>query len=324
MQETDVTDHLVHLQQLRSQFADLGTRVKALTVVPGTDGLNQITPLLLQTHTLTAESLARLRALDGSPITMTSGSRYTTAAMASVVSTASRAASDLASALHANAGGANWEPAGDTAAATREHRDNGATTTAGRYIGDAARQLDLSSTACDRVHAALSNTATTATAPPSAAPAHDRSGPTTRADGARQTPPETPATPHKPTAPFSPAQQQALQSIASGDTHLCETVRGRLYVSTRDATRISVGTYNSLARRKLVDRDKGTSLFHGQAITLTERGLAALAELPSPHAAVSDMPAASPSLSTSGPLPAEPVPGGPGASAGYGRGGRAR
>ncbi|WP_446038090.1 hypothetical protein [Streptomyces sp. SID1121] len=117
-------------------------------------------------------------------------------------------------------------------------------------------------------------------------------------------------------AQVSQAQEQALRSIAAGGVSLTETTRGRLYVNARDRTRITVVTYNSLVRRKLVARNTNTTLYNGQALSLTEGGRAILASL-APPANTAPTQRTSPRDSPSSP-PLPPT------SAGPGQAGRAR
>ncbi|MET9556794.1 hypothetical protein [Streptomyces sp. NPDC006645] len=80
---------------------------------------------------------------------------------------------------------------------------------------------------------------------------------------------------------LSPAQYDALQALSLGQGKLQESSHrglGVTRVATHDGTRISIATYRALAKRRLVAADTGTSLFHGQKITVTGDGHQALAQ----------------------------------------------
>ncbi|TDC70278.1 hypothetical protein [Streptomyces hainanensis] len=79
---------------------------------------------------------------------------------------------------------------------------------------------------------------------------------------------------------LTPAQRHALQAIAAGGVRLHETVRGSRYIDVGQGPRITLTTYNSLERKGLISRDTSTMLlFHGQRLTITKRGQAALAAI---------------------------------------------
>lgn len=263
MTSPDLTEHTEQLGALAHEFEALHARVRDFSYTPGTDALHQISPLLLTAQSLTATTLIRLRALDSSAYTSVFGSRAGLECLASVLSAASLASSDLASALSANLyEGTSFpgHPADD--AAVRTTRQAEAIPKMTRYLADAAHQLDLSATGCrylaDGITRAL---AATRTAAPSAR---------------RTTEPA-----------LTGAQFAALQSLARGGGRLYESSHrglGVTRVATDDGARVSIATFRVLAKRGLVHRDTSTSLFHGQEITITAQGRHALAQ-PRPHAA---------------------------------------
>ncbi|KUL53227.1 hypothetical protein ADL30_20680 [Streptomyces sp. NRRL S-1521] len=218
---------------------------------------------MLTAQDLTATTLIRLRALDSSPYTSVPGSRTGLECLASVLSAASLASSDLTSALSANPYEGTpfpGHPADD--ATVRTTRQTEAIPKMTRHLADAAHQLDLSATGCHYLATGITRAlAATRTAAPS-----------TR----RTTEPA-----------LTSAQFAALQSLARGGGRLYESSQrglGVTRVAADDGTRISIATFRALAKRGLVHRDTSTSLFHGQKITVTAQGRHALAQ-PRPHAA---------------------------------------
>jgi DNA-binding MarR family transcriptional regulator len=79
----------------------------------------------------------------------------------------------------------------------------------------------------------------------------------------------------------SPAQLTALQLIAEGGVTAYEFRHiGRTRVTARNGAPINTATFRTLERAGLITRDTSTSLFNGQAVSLTDAGRA---ELPKPE-----------------------------------------
>ncbi|MGC4909571.1 hypothetical protein ACLQ2J_28130 [Streptomyces cyaneofuscatus] len=246
-------------------FEALKLRVHDVSYTPGTDALRRIGPLLLQAQDLTATAMVRLTALDNSAYTPVAGSRASLDLLSSVVSSSSLAGTDLAHALLANPyEGAQFAgyPADDEAVRAARHAE--AIPKMSGHLNDAVHQLDLCATGCHYLAHGIAE---------DLAPAQD----------------------HKPSAvqqtagaALSPAQYDALTALAVGGRLYESSTRGLgvTRVATQDGTRVSIATYRALAKRSLVIADTGTSLFHGQKITVTEAGQRALAE-PRPRAALS-------------------------------------
>lgn len=97
------------------------------------------------------------------------------------------------------------------------------------------------------------------------------------------------------TGSLSPAQVQALETIAQGGAILHEhSVRHGAYVHTGTDARISRATLDVLQTRKLVTSDTSTSLYTGQALSLTPTGHEALTRAQRANAARTRTPSPSP------------------------------
>ncbi|MEU3977935.1 hypothetical protein [Streptomyces bacillaris] len=236
-----------------------------VSYTPGTDALRRIGPLLLQTQDLTATAMVRLTALNSSTYAHIAGSRASLDLLSSVVSSSSLASTDLAHALLANPyEGTQFAgyPADDEAVRANRHAE--AIPKMSGHLNDAVHQLDLCATGCHYLARGIAD---------DLASAQDH-----KTAAVRQTA----------GAALSPAQHDALNALSAGG-QLCESSArglGVTRVATEDGTRVSTATYRSLAKRKLVRSDTGTSLFEGQKITVTEAGQRALAG-PRPRTALS-------------------------------------
>ncbi|MFE7889311.1 hypothetical protein [Streptomyces sp. NPDC057412] len=239
--------------------------MRDVSYTPGTDALRHISPLLLQAQDLTATALVRLTALDNSTYTSVAGSRAGLELMASLVSSLSLAATDLAHVVLANPlEGAQFAgyPADDEAVRTVRHAE--AIPQMNGHLDDAVHQLDLCATGCHYLaHGITDELATAQEHKPPAV--QQTTGPT-----------------------LTPAQYDALTALNSGGRLYESTTRGLgvTRVATDDGTRVTIATFRALAKRGLVTRDTRTYLTTGQKITVTEQGQQALAR-PRPHAALS-------------------------------------
>nr|WSW65701.1 hypothetical protein OG461_05580 [Streptomyces sp. NBC_00995] len=245
------------LRQLARDFEALKARVHAVSYTPGTDALRRIGPLLLQAQDLTATAMVRLTALDNSAYTHVAGSRASLGLLSSVVSSSSLAGTDLAHVLLANPyEGAQLAgyPADDEAVRAARHAE--AIPKMSGHLNDAVHQLDLCATGCRHLAHGIAE---------DLASAQD----------------------HKPLAvqqtagaALSPAQYDALTALAVGGRLYESSTRGLgvTRVATKDSTRVSIATYRTLAKRRLVNADASTSLFQSQKITVTDQGRRALAQ----------------------------------------------
>ncbi|MEU8954990.1 hypothetical protein AB0C93_11865 [Streptomyces sp. NPDC048518] len=253
MPPLDLNEKPDQLRALARSFEELHDRVRDLSYTPGTDALHKITPLLLAAQELTATALGQLRALDDSTYTGVTGSRAGLEALSAIVAGASLACSDLAEAISANPyEGAPFAgyPADD--AHVRAARHGEAVPRMNSHLKDAAHQFDVRATACHYLATSIrSSLATTSPHPPQAV------------------------------AKLNDTQHSALKSLAQGEGRLYERgQRGRSLtrVAAKDGTRISIATFQALAKRGLLTIDTSTPLLVGQAITVTEQGQRALVE----------------------------------------------
>lgn len=238
--------------------------MRDISYTPGTDALRHISPLLLQAQDLTATALVRLKALDNSTYTNIAGSRASLELLASVVSSSSLAATDLAHVVLANPyEGAQFAgyPADGEEVRTARHAE--AIPKMRGHLDDAVHQLDLCATGCHYLtHGITEDLAT--------APQHK------------------PKTEQQTTGPaLTPAQYDALAALTSGGRLYETSTRGLgiTRVATVDGSRVSIATFRALAKRRLVTTDTSTSLFIGQKISVTELGQQALTQ-PRPRAAL--------------------------------------
>ncbi|MFB8352938.1 hypothetical protein [Streptomyces niveus] len=257
MSPLDLTEQAQELRNLAHEFEALRDRVRGVSYTPGTDALRQTGPLLLTTQDLTATLLVRLGALANSPYTRIPGSHASLECLSSLVLATTLAGNDLARALHANPlEGAAFPGYPAYSESDRVARHATAIPRMTGHLTDAAHQLDLSATGCHYVATGITS---------DLADAHDQTTPERQTTG--------PA--------LSPAQYDALKTLSAGEGKLYESPRRGLGVTrvvTHDGTRVSIATYRALAKRELVTADTSTSLFHGQKITVTEKGQRAQAQ----------------------------------------------
>ncbi|MBV9025560.1 MAG: hypothetical protein JO362_17610, partial [Streptomycetaceae bacterium] len=104
MPQLDISQQVERLRRLAGDFEALHSQVNGLAYRPGTDALYKISPLILKVQDLTAQAIRQLPALDvdDSRHTTSADSRSRLQTLASVVSSASLAGTDLANALYAN------------------------------------------------------------------------------------------------------------------------------------------------------------------------------------------------------------------------------
>ncbi|WP_406149352.1 hypothetical protein [Streptomyces anulatus] len=241
------------LRLLANDFEAMSARVRDVSYTPGTDALRKIRPLLLRTQFLTTATLIRLGALDSSAYTSTPGSQASLECLASVVFASSLAGTDLAHALHANPyEGAPFPGYPADTASVRTARHAEAIPKMTGHLADAVRHLDLSATGCHYVATGITRDLTTAREAKTAAQ-------------------------RKASPDLSGTQYDALKTFSLGASRLYETRPGMIRVYTDNGDRVSMATYEALAKRELVDRDTSTSLFRGQRISVTEEGQRALA-----------------------------------------------
>ncbi|MEU4174729.1 hypothetical protein [Streptomyces sp. NPDC026589] len=254
MHPLNLPEQVDQLRSLAQDFEAMSVRVRDVYYTPGTDALRKIRPLLLRTQYLTTATLIRLGALDSSAYTSIPGSQASLECLASVVFASSLAGTDLANALHANPyEGAPFPGYPADSASVRTARHAEAIPKMTGHLADAVRHLDLSATGCHYVATGIARDLTTA-----------REATTTAAQ-------------RKASPDLSGTQYDALKTFSLGASRLYETRPGMIRVYTDSGDRVSMATYEALAKRELVDRDTSTSLFRGQRIAVTEEGQRALA-----------------------------------------------
>jgi hypothetical protein len=149
MRQIDLQAEIARLRELGSDFEDMHSEIRTLALTPGTDARQQLTSKIVATNELVRRAMDRLDALDGSQYTAVPGSRPALEALASVVSAASVAASDLACALFANPlEGSPFPGPPSDEAAVRQVRHAEAVPIMAEHLADAAHQLDLAHTGC--------------------------------------------------------------------------------------------------------------------------------------------------------------------------------
>lgn len=265
----DLHEQINHLRRLAHDFKALRDQVRGLAVVPGTEALRQLTPLVLKGQELVGEVLLPLSALDGSPYAVVSGSRQSLNALGAVVSGASLASCDLAHALAAN-------PLDSTGfAGPRQDEDsnrNARHALAGpemeRHLADAARQLEACETACHDLVTGITRDLEHASA-------HTRQ------------------TPHK----INRTQYETLRELAKGGATMRTRDLRPPIILTPDNTIITAATFQPLNERGLVHLDTSAPLHRGWPITVTAEGQRALAEYRSRTTAV---PGAGPTAAATG------------------------
>jgi len=252
MRQIDLQAEIARLRQLGSEFEDLHSEIRSLTLTPGTDARQQLTAKIVDTNELVQQAMFRLAALDGSQYTAVPGSRPALEALASVVEAASIAASDLAGALFANpleAAAFPGPPADE--AAVRKARYEEAAPAMAEHLAEAAHQLDLAHTGCYYLASGITR-------------------------DLKQHAEQHQATP----APkITDSQYAVLARLSADGGSLYETSRyGVTKAVDRDRATVNVATLNALIKRGLVEVDTTTSLYQGQRLHVTAEGQRALAQ----------------------------------------------
>ncbi|MDO0936412.1 hypothetical protein QQY66_33690 [Streptomyces sp. DG2A-72] len=252
MRQIDLQAEIFRLRQLGSDFEDLHSEIRSLTLTPGTDARQQLTAKIVDTNELVQQAMFRLAALDGSQYTAVPGSRPSLEALASVVSAASIAACDLSCALEANPlEGAPFPgpPADEAAVRTARHAE--AVPAMAEHLADAAHQLNLAHTGCYYLASGITR-------------------------DLKQHAEQNQATP----APKITDSQYAVLArlSASGGTRYVISRYGVLKVIDKDRATVNVATLNALIKRGFVAVDTTTSLHQGQRLDVTAEGHRALAQ----------------------------------------------
>ncbi|MFF0740616.1 hypothetical protein ACFYVL_09455 [Streptomyces sp. NPDC004111] len=187
MPSPDLAEPVTQLRALGDDFAALDERINTLTVQPGTDALQKITPLLLSCQQLTAAALHQLTTLNTAAYTTLPGSRQGLDVLSATVAGAALAGADLAAALSVNpfdASGFDTAPAGNDAAARRLRQQDARPEMVRRFT-DAAQQLSAASSACHYLATGIAQAASPTQAGPPHPAAVNRAAP----DGIRPAPP---------------------------------------------------------------------------------------------------------------------------------------
>ncbi|MDX2877903.1 hypothetical protein [Streptomyces ipomoeae] len=253
MQQIDLNAEIARLRQLGSDFEDLHSEIRSLTLTPGTAARQQLTSKIVATHELVQQAMERLGALDGSQYTAVPGSRPSLEALASVVLAASLAASDLACALEANPlEGAGFPGPLADEAAVRQARHAEAVPAMAEHLANAAHQLDLAHTGCYYLASGITRDLKQ----------HAEQ------DQSQAAPPPK----------ITDSQYAVLTRLsAGGGTRYVISRYGVLKAIDKDRARVNVATLNALIKRELVGVDTTTSLHQGQRIRVTAEGHRALA-----------------------------------------------
>ncbi|MFC9431431.1 hypothetical protein [Streptomyces sp. NPDC056987] len=252
MRQIDLLAQIDSLRQLGRDFATLHATVQKLEVRPGSDALLLLGPHILAVNELVGRALVRLTALDGSQYTAVPGSRYTLKSLSSIVSTASLAASGLATTLYANppdAAGYDDDPSTQEAAARQ------AVPALAGFLSDAARQLDRCAATCQSAAADIVR-------------------------NLKNHPEQQPALPD-----LTPAQYGVLRKVAEGGARRYVRARGKgIVVRAADGTPLRPAAFGTLAKHRLVSVDALVSPLVGQEITVTAAGELALDMQPTARA----------------------------------------
>jgi hypothetical protein len=227
------------------------SEIRSLTLAPGTDARQQLTSKIVATHELAQRAMERLAALDGSQYTAVPGSRPALEALASVVSAAGLAASDLACAMLANPlDGAPFPGPLADEAAVRKARHAEAAPAMAEHLADAAHQLDMAHIGCYYLASGITRDLKQ----------HTEQNQTT------------------PAPKITTSQYAVLARLsAGGGTLYVKSRYGVLRAIDKDRATVNVATLNALIKRGLVAVDTTTSLQHGQRLDVTTEGHRALA-----------------------------------------------
>ncbi|WP_215449422.1 hypothetical protein [Streptomyces sp. ATCC 21386] len=252
MRQIDLQAEIARLRQLGSDFEDLHSEIRSLTLTPGTDARQQLTSKIVATNELVQRAMERLGTLDGSQYTAVPGSRPALEALASVVSAASVAASDLACALEANPlEGAPFPGPPADEAAVRKVRHAEAVPAMAEHLADAAHQLDLAHTGCYYLASGITRDL------------------------------KQHAEQHQtmPAPRITDIQYAALSALSQDGGRLYPSGRkGTLRASTTGGVTLNITTFNALNVRGLVRVNATRSLVQGQRVSVTAEGERALAQ----------------------------------------------
>ncbi|MDX3523257.1 hypothetical protein [Streptomyces scabiei] len=248
MRQIDLSAEIAQLRQLGSDFEDLYSEVRSLTLTPGTDLRRQLTAHIVTANELVQRTMERLAILDRSPYTAVPGSRPALEALASVVYAASIAAADLAGALRANPlEGAPFLGPPTDEAAVRAVRHKEAAPVIAEHLADTAHQLDLAYTGCYYL----------------------ASGITRDLDNH----PRRSSAPTVPVPEITDSQCAALGALAkAGGILYVSSRKGTLHATTKSYGRVNIASFKALHKRGLVHVDTGTDLTQGRLISVTAEG----------------------------------------------------
>lgn len=252
MHEADLPDQMEQLQDLARQFESLATRVRNLSVAPGSAALQQIGPLIPTAQDLVLKVVLRVSAFDGSEFTAATSSQITLDTLSTKVGTASQASYELARALALNPlTVAVTDPANTTAETVRRRRQEAARPAMAEHLHNAAALLDRCAASCRTVAARL-------------APKPNRAASSTTAQK------EHPRL-------LSPAEAEALMALVKGGATLDTRGTHPISVHTPDNNRITMPTYQSLVSRRLVNVDNSGPVYRKRDIAVSAEGHRALA-----------------------------------------------
>ncbi|MET9761748.1 hypothetical protein ABZ016_22250 [Streptomyces sp. NPDC006372] len=244
---------ITRLRQLGSDFEELHSEVRSLTLAPGTDARQQLSSKIVATNELVHRAMECLAALDGSQYTAVPGSRPALEALASVVYSATVTSSDLAAVLLENPlEGAPFPGPPADEAAVRKARHEKARPAMAEHLADAAHQLDLAHTGCYYLASGITR-------------------------DLKQHAEQNQAT----AAPKITDSQYAVLTrlSAGGGTFYVISRHGALKAVDKDRATVNVATLNALIKRGLVAVDTTTSLHQGQRLyVVTVEGHRALAQ----------------------------------------------
>lgn len=248
MRQIDLPMQIDHLRYLGADFAALQVTVEALSPQPGSELLKEVGQQILSIHQLVGRALIRLSVLDGSQYTAVPGRLFSLAAFSKVITSASTAASQLASAVSENplegavfAGG----PPPDVES-IRQTRHAEAAPLLKAALASAAHHLSLSATCCFNAASGITSDLT-----------------------------EHPQ--HRPKLPeLTPAQYAALELIAQGGAVRFVGRKGAERVQGGDGKAIHPAPFGVLEEHHLV-RVARTPGYVGQDVTVAAAGRLALA-----------------------------------------------
>lgn len=260
MRQIDLQAEIARLRQLGSDFEDLLSGIRSLALTPGSNACQQLTAKIVDTNELVQQAMFRLAALDGSQYTAVPGSRPALELLASVVSAASFAASDLACALEANPlegapfpgpPGAPFPSSAADEAAVRTARHAEAVPAMAEHLANAVHQLDLAYTGCFYLAGGITR-------------------------DMKQHAEQNQATP----APkITDSQAAVLARLSAGGGTLRDTRRmGSSRAFDKDGAAVHLVPLRALIKQGLVAVNTTTPLAAGQRLEVTAEGQRALAQ----------------------------------------------